>query len=157
MRSHKKQHFNREPLNHDTLQEAIDFLSSNNIPLWGVNINPEQEESQWTTSPKPFANLYIDDYSLGIPLLPYSPDSYHQFKIVDWSRTLLLLLTEGYLTLSEEQVLEIISQISTELSSLCPKGSFIDYPSLVANNLFLNSLSTIDKLPKDLIGKLSNI
>ena len=50
----------------DTLQDAIDWFKENEIPLWGINENPKQKE--WTLSPKIYANIYIDDASLGIPL-----------------------------------------------------------------------------------------
>jgi hypothetical protein len=34
----------------------------------GVNRNPEQ--TGWTSSPKAYAKVYIDDAALGAPLLP---------------------------------------------------------------------------------------
>ena len=50
----------------DYLQDAVDWFEANNLPLFGVNINPTQ--SRWTSSPKAFAHLYIDDAALGCPL-----------------------------------------------------------------------------------------
>lgn len=61
------------------LDNAVNWFASHDIPLFGVNSNPEQ--STWTTSPKVYAQLYIDDAALGAPLIygegarPY----------VDWS------------------------------------------------------------------------
>ena len=52
----------------DTLQEAMDWFSERGIDLYGVNENPTQ--SLWTDSPKPYANIYIDDSALGCPLHP---------------------------------------------------------------------------------------
>ena len=49
------------------LQDAIDWFAKNDIPLWGIQKNPTQ--SNWTTSPKAYAHLYIDDAALGCPLL----------------------------------------------------------------------------------------
>lgn len=49
-----------------TLTQAVDYLRGNGIELFGVNGNPTQGE--WTTSPKAFAHLYIDDAALGCPL-----------------------------------------------------------------------------------------
>lgn len=48
------------------LMDAVEWYQINNIPLFGININPEQK--QWTTSRKAYAHLYIDDLSLGCPL-----------------------------------------------------------------------------------------
>lgn len=54
-----------ETIANDTLQDAIDWFEKNGIPLWGINENPKQKE--WTSSPKIFANIYIDDAALGMP------------------------------------------------------------------------------------------
>jgi hypothetical protein len=48
------------------LTEAIGWFITHDIPLLGVNINPTQRE--WTTSPKVYANLYIDAAAVGCPL-----------------------------------------------------------------------------------------
>ena len=48
------------------LEEAVDWFSDNEIPLFGVQRNPTQDT--WTTSPKAYAQLYIDDAALGCPL-----------------------------------------------------------------------------------------
>lgn len=45
------------------LEEAINWFNKNNIPLYGVQENPEQKS--WTSSSKVFADLYIDASSLG--------------------------------------------------------------------------------------------
>ena len=60
----------------DSLQEAIDWFHKNEIPLYGINENPTQHN--WTSSKKVFANIYIDDSALGIPLKhdEYSPLPY---------------------------------------------------------------------------------
>ena len=60
MRSH-----NRQDLT-DPLQDAINWFKEHEIPLYGVNTNPTQEN--WTASPKAYAQLYIDDAALGCPL-----------------------------------------------------------------------------------------
>ena len=49
------------------LDEAVKWFEDNGIDLYGINENPQQKE--WTESPKVFANIYIDDAGLGIPLL----------------------------------------------------------------------------------------
>ena len=71
MRSH-----NRQDLT-DPLQDAINWFKEHEIPLYGVNTNPTQEN--WTASPKAYAQLYIDDAALGCPLeffLVYSERPY---------------------------------------------------------------------------------
>lgn len=50
----------------DTLDDAIKWFTSHNIPLWAAQRNPEQ--NGWTTSPKCYAHHYIDDAALGCPL-----------------------------------------------------------------------------------------
>lgn len=49
------------------LDEAVKWFEDNDIYLYGINENPQQKE--WTESPKVYANIYIDDAGLGIPLL----------------------------------------------------------------------------------------
>lgn len=73
------------------LKDALDWFSVRKIPLWGVQRNPEQD--LWTTSPKCYANLYIDDAALGCPLVhPKEGRPY-----VDWVKVVQLLKQEGYL------------------------------------------------------------
>lgn len=49
------------------LQDAINWFKENEIKLYGINTNPTQ--SDWTKSPKAYAQLYIDDAALGCPLI----------------------------------------------------------------------------------------
>lgn len=49
------------------LTDAIDWFRQHEIPLYGIQTNPTQHT--WTTSPKAYAQLYIDDAALGCPLL----------------------------------------------------------------------------------------
>jgi len=49
------------------LSDAVKWFENNNIELYGINENPTQKS--WTTSPKVYAQLYIDDAALGIPLI----------------------------------------------------------------------------------------
>ena len=60
------------------LDTAIGYMAGINIPLLGVNHNPEQ--SQWTDSPKAFAHRYIDDSAVGCPLI--YPEGSRPY--VDW-------------------------------------------------------------------------
>lgn len=73
------------------LTEAKKWFEDNGIELYAVHTNPEQHE--WTTSPKCYAKLYIDDAALGCPLVneqgvrPY----------VDWDRVRNILVESGVL------------------------------------------------------------
>lgn len=48
------------------LDDAVDWFKRNDIPLYGIQSDPGQEK--WTTSPKSYAHLMIDDSALGCPL-----------------------------------------------------------------------------------------
>jgi len=56
------------------LQEAIDFCAERGVRFWAVNNNPEQ--GSWTSSPKVYAQLYIDDMALGVPMNDGTVDWY---------------------------------------------------------------------------------
>jgi hypothetical protein len=59
------------------LDDAVNWFKENNIPLYGIQKNPQQHK--WTTSPKAFGKLYIDDAALGCPLI------HGEFRpYVDW-------------------------------------------------------------------------
>ena len=49
----------------DLLDEAVNWFTVNGIPLYGVGKTPDQDK--WTSSPKAFAQVYIDDAALGCP------------------------------------------------------------------------------------------
>ena len=49
------------------LTDAINWFKTRNIPLYGIQSNPTQ--LSWTTSPKAYGQLYIDDAALGAPLI----------------------------------------------------------------------------------------
>lgn len=48
------------------LEDAVNWFKSNDIPLYGIQTNPTQKE--WTSSPKAYAQLMIDDSALGCPI-----------------------------------------------------------------------------------------
>jgi hypothetical protein len=49
------------------LDDAVKWFKERDIPLYGIQRNPEQDS--WTSSPKVYAHLYIDDAALGCPLI----------------------------------------------------------------------------------------
>lgn len=61
-----------------TLEAALLYLAGENIDVWGVNENPEQD---WSESPKAYAHKYIDDAAMGCPLI-FPSDMSRPF--VDW-------------------------------------------------------------------------
>lgn len=48
------------------LEAALQYLRDNGVEVWSANHNPEQT---WTTSPKCYADAYIDDMAVGCPLV----------------------------------------------------------------------------------------
>lgn len=48
------------------LTEAVNWFKDNEIPLYGIQVNPTQH--YWTTSPKAYGQMMIDDSALGVPL-----------------------------------------------------------------------------------------
>ena len=70
----------------NTLQAACDWFHDNDIPLFGINQNPEQHT--WSSSPKPYAHVYIDDAALGAPLRRIEG---HSRPVVDWVEVAVLM------------------------------------------------------------------
>jgi hypothetical protein len=75
------------------LNDAIQWFLDNNIPLYGVQSNPDQHN--WTESPKSYAELMIDDSALGCPLKWDKELSHRPF--VDWLKVEGLLIEQRIL------------------------------------------------------------
>lgn len=75
------------------LDDAANWFKENNIPLYGINENPTQKN--WTTSPKSYAELMIDDSSLGCPLKVDFNISERAF--VNWEKVEFYLYSMGIL------------------------------------------------------------
>lgn len=75
----------------EKLQEAVDYINSQGVDLYGVNKNPTQ--TNWTDSPKAYGHLYIDDAALGCPLVVPSVGR----PFVDWSGVKSYFVNEGLL------------------------------------------------------------
>ena len=73
------------------LQDAIHWFNKNGIELYGVNENPTQKH--WTTSPKVYAHMYIDDAAFGCPLRNVPDFSDRPF--VDWDSIYRQLIRMG--------------------------------------------------------------
>lgn len=64
----------------EDLDAAVDFCRERGVEFYAINKNPSQ--IFWTISPKVYANIYIDDHGIGIPLI-YPEDGK---PYVDWSK-----------------------------------------------------------------------
>lgn len=82
------------------LEDAVNWFKINDIPLYGINTNPTQKE--WTSSPKAYAQLYIDDAALGCPL-SYSISDANRLGVnvignirpyVDWKKVEKMLIND---------------------------------------------------------------
>ena len=73
------------------LQDAIHWFNKNGIELYGVNENPTQK--RWTTSPKVYAHMYIDDAAFGCPIRNVPDFSDRPF--VDWDSIYRQLIRMG--------------------------------------------------------------
>lgn len=75
----------------DVLSEAIAWFAANGIPLAGVNENRQQKH--WTSSPKVYAEIYIDVAAIGCPVVDDPDMSSRPF--VDWAEVSNLLKMKG--------------------------------------------------------------
>lgn len=77
----------------NVLTEAVQWFADNNIPLYGIQKNPTQRF--WTSSPKAYGHLYIDDANLGCPLITDDPEAGRPY--VDWMKVREMLIEKGIL------------------------------------------------------------
>jgi hypothetical protein len=88
MRSDKKEvltnHYGIYTKAEPYLTEAVNWFKQNDIELYGIQTNPTQHS--WTESPKAYCHLYIDDASLGCPLIyPFGENQKNNHRpFVDW-------------------------------------------------------------------------
>jgi hypothetical protein len=73
------------------LTDAVNWFKENDIPLYGIQSNPTQQN--WTTSPKSYAEVMIDDSAMGCPLIFDETLSHRPF--VDWVRIAEMLNEMG--------------------------------------------------------------
>ena len=99
--------------NGDMLQPALDWFAANRLPLYGVNENPSQKV--WTTSPKVYGNIYIDDAAMGAPL---KIDDSGAPPFINWEIAAIYLFHYGCLT--EQDIIELvqIGAISRDLINI---------------------------------------
>ena len=75
------------------LTDAIEWFNHHQIPLFSINGNPTQHT--WTSSPKVYAHLYIDDAALGTPLVFPKTSGHDERPWVDWKKVQKLLIKQG--------------------------------------------------------------
>lgn len=88
-----KDHLKSDVIASDYLTQAVKWFEHHGIPLYGIQSNPTQKN--WTSSPKAYAQLYIDDAALGCPLTFDPKISDRPF--VDWVKVREWLVKEGIL------------------------------------------------------------
>jgi hypothetical protein len=69
----------------DVLTIAVEHCRSMGINFWGINENPQQRASRWSTSGKVYAHVYIDDAAAGTPLVQPESGAIRVPPYVDWS------------------------------------------------------------------------
>jgi hypothetical protein len=76
----------------ELLEAAVRWFKERKIELWCVNHNAKQ--SEWTSSPKLHADIYIDDSALGCPIIYI--DGVRR-PVVNWAKVRELLEYNGVL------------------------------------------------------------
>jgi len=74
------------------LTDAVNWFKTNDIPLYGIQTNPTQKN--WTSSPKAYGQLHIDDASICTPLI-YPEDGSRPY--VNWDEIEKELIELGIL------------------------------------------------------------
>jgi hypothetical protein len=74
------------------LDDAVKWFEDNEIPLYGIQKNPTQHT--WTSSPKAYGHVIIDDISLGCPVIH---DEKINKRYVDWPKIEIMLKENGYI------------------------------------------------------------
>lgn len=73
------------------LTDAVNWFEVRGIPLYGIQTNPTQ--GTWTSSPKAYGELMIDDSAIGCPLI--MDDTISDRPFVNWLEVERLLEVKG--------------------------------------------------------------
>ncbi len=87
----------------ETLTHAIKWFADIGIPLYGIQTNPTQKS--WTSSPKAYGQLIIDDAALGCPLMMNEKLSLRPF--VNWDEVRTQLIYKGLINWKKIEVKDI--------------------------------------------------
>lgn len=99
------------------LTDAVNWFKDKDIPLFGIQVNPDQ--STWTSSPKAYGQIYIDDSALGCPLIAkehpwWTPGNlpYEAAKpFVNWLSVEYILVGKGVLEMNMEVSAEVVNDL----------------------------------------------
>lgn len=80
------------------LTDAVNWFKKNDIPLYGIQTNPNQHH--WTSSPKAYGQIIIDDTALGAPLTVNLLKSKRAY--IDWQMVEYFLTKQGLLQKPKE-------------------------------------------------------
>ena len=99
----------------EALEDAVCWFSDRGIFLSGINQDPGQTE--WTSSPKVYAQKYIDDAAVGMRLVKY--DGF-QRPAVDWDFVRQELAPEIFVEnhIPRNKILKKYKELSEEISNL---------------------------------------
>ena len=75
------------PISGNFLTEAVDWFKDNDIPLYGIQRHPLQDG--FTSSPKAFGDMTIDDTTLGAPVMVDLNISKKPFIDWKWAESML--------------------------------------------------------------------
>ena len=95
------------------LLDAIEWFERHEIELYAVQQNPSQKN--WTSSPKCYAELYIDDAALGCPLITPYGENGKERPFVDWRAIEMILESSGVLKVRTAKKCDIVSQYKSFL------------------------------------------
>lgn len=87
------------PVSGNYLSEAVKWFEDRNIPLYGINSNPTQ--ASWTSSPKAYGTLCLDDINLGARLT----HSKWARPFIDWEETYKDLVKSKILPCERKSIL----------------------------------------------------
>ena len=74
------------------LTDAVNWFKERDIPLYGTQTNPTQKN--WTSSPKAYGELIIDDAALGAPLYSSLPGVTER-PFINWDKVEKMLISMG--------------------------------------------------------------
>ena len=95
------------------LIDAVEWFERHEIELYAVQQNPSQKN--WTSSPKCYAELYIDDAALGCPLITPYGENGKERPFVDWRAIEMILESSGVLKVRTAKKCDIVSQYKSFL------------------------------------------
>jgi len=111
LRGNYPRDFSGNEYGHAMIKPALDWAEANGVIWDGVNECPIEGNELWTDSKKQFADIYIDDYALGCPLVVNKVHG----KYVDWCIVLDMFYTRyEELGIKESEWLECIEEILKE-------------------------------------------